>query len=106
MAKYKIYNFSQSMLIPVFFEEQLIPGTLEFAIQTLVETRMDMSFQKRLFRQSRYLPQILIRQKMLRYSNHVWKKRQVGIMASCVIFRQASNCGLNQQISQISLNVR
>ena len=43
MAKYKRYDYSQSMLIPVFFEEQLMPGTLEFAIHTLVETRMDMS---------------------------------------------------------------
>ena len=43
MAKYKHYDYSQSMLIPVFFEEQLMPGTLEFAIHTLVETRMDMS---------------------------------------------------------------
>ncbi len=40
MAKYKRYDFSQSLLIPVYFEEQLIPGTLEFAIHTLVEARM------------------------------------------------------------------
>jgi hypothetical protein len=32
MAKYKRYDYSQSMLIPVSFEEQLMPGTLEFAI--------------------------------------------------------------------------
>ena len=32
MAKYKRYDYSQSMLLPVFFEEQLMPGTLEFAI--------------------------------------------------------------------------
>ena len=43
MAKYKRYDYSQSMLIPVFFEEQLMPGSLEFSIHTLVETRMDMS---------------------------------------------------------------
>ena len=43
MAKYRHYDFTQSILIPVCFEEQLIPGTLEFAIHTLVETRMDLS---------------------------------------------------------------
>ena len=42
MAKYRRYDYSQSMLIPVFFEEQLMPGTLEFAIHTLVQTRMDI----------------------------------------------------------------
>ena len=46
MAKYKRYDYSQSMLIPVFFEEQLMPGTLEFAIHTLVETRMDIAYLK------------------------------------------------------------
>jgi hypothetical protein len=43
MAKYKNYDYSQSILIPVSLEEQLIPGTLEFAIHTLLETRVDMS---------------------------------------------------------------
>jgi hypothetical protein len=43
MAKYKSYDYSQSVLLPVFFEGQLMPGTLEFAIHTLVETRIDTS---------------------------------------------------------------
>ena len=41
MEKYKPYDYSQSLLVPVFFQEQLMPGTLEFAIHTLVEGRMD-----------------------------------------------------------------
>jgi transposase len=43
MAKYKPYDYSQEVLLPVSLEAQLVPGTLEFAIHTLVETRMDMS---------------------------------------------------------------
>ena len=43
MAKYKKYNYSQNVLLPVSLSDQLAPGTLEFAIQTLVEDRMDMS---------------------------------------------------------------
>ncbi len=43
MAKYKRYDYSQSVLVPVSLEEQLMPGTLEFAIHTLIETRMDLS---------------------------------------------------------------
>ena len=43
MAKYKHYDYSQSLLIPVSLHKQLMPGTLEFAIHTLVERRMDMS---------------------------------------------------------------
>ena len=43
MAKYKRYDYKQSLMIPVSLEAQLVPGTLEFAINTLVERRMDMS---------------------------------------------------------------
>ena len=43
MAKYKRYDYSQRILIPVSLEEQLMPGTLEFAIHNLIENRMDMS---------------------------------------------------------------
>ena len=43
MAKFKRYDYSQKVLIPVSLEEQLVPGSLEFAIHTLIETRMDMS---------------------------------------------------------------
>jgi hypothetical protein len=32
MAKYKRYDYSQRVLIPVSLEDQLIPGTLEFAL--------------------------------------------------------------------------
>ena len=43
MAKYKPYDYSQQVMIPVSLEDQLVPGTLEFAIQTLVEDRLDMA---------------------------------------------------------------
>jgi hypothetical protein len=43
MAKYKSYDYSQGVLIPVSLEEPLMSGTLEFAIHTLVETRIETS---------------------------------------------------------------
>ena len=48
MAKYKPYDYAQQVIIPVSLEEQLMPGTLEFAIHTLVETRIDTSIFDRL----------------------------------------------------------
>ena len=41
MAKYKPYDYFRQVLVPVSLEDQLMPGTLEFAIHTLVETWMD-----------------------------------------------------------------
>ena len=43
MAKFKTYDYRQRVLLPVSLEDQLMPGTLEFAIHTLVEKRLDMS---------------------------------------------------------------
>ena len=82
MAKYKRYDFSQSMLIPVFFEEQLIPGTLEFAIHTMVETRMDMSifddnYQNDETGRHAYDPKILLKVVLFAYSRGLISSRRI-----------------------------
>ena len=66
MAKYKRYDYKQSLMIPVSLEEQLVPGTLEFAIHTLVERRMDMSvfdanYQNDETGRSAYDPKVLLK---------------------------------------------
>ena len=43
MAKFKTYDYRQRVLLPVSLQDQLMSGTLEFAIHTLVEKRLDMS---------------------------------------------------------------
>jgi transposase len=82
MAKYKHYDPSQSMLIPVYFESQLIPGTLEFAIHTLVETRMDMSifddnYQNDQTGRRAYDPRILLKVVLFAYSRGLISSRRI-----------------------------
>ena len=43
MARYKRYDYSQMMMVPVSLEEQLMPGTIEYAIHNVVEERLDLS---------------------------------------------------------------
>ena len=43
MARYKHYDYNQLMMVPVSLEEQLMPGTLEYAIHHVVEERLDLS---------------------------------------------------------------
>jgi transposase len=43
MARYKHYDYDQMLMVPVFLEEQLLPGTLEHAIHHVVEERLDLS---------------------------------------------------------------
>jgi hypothetical protein len=43
MAKFKAYGYRQRVFLPVSLADQLMPGTLEFAIHTPVETRLNTS---------------------------------------------------------------
>lgn len=82
MAKYKKYDYSQNLLIPVFLENQLMPGTLEFAIHTLVENRLNMSvfdakYQNDETGRKAYDPKILLKVVLLGYSRGLTSSRQI-----------------------------
>ena len=82
MAKYKKYDYSQSLLIPVSLQEQLMPGTLEFAIHTLVEERMDLSVFDDKYQNDEtgcraYDPKILLKVVLLAYSRGLISSRQI-----------------------------
>jgi len=50
MAKFKPYNYDQMVMIPITLKEQLEPGTIEYAIHELVETRIDTSIFENRFK--------------------------------------------------------
>jgi transposase len=82
MAKYKRYDYSQKVFIPVSLEDQLMPGTLEFAIHTLIETRMDMSVFDGNFKndetgRSAYDPKVLLKIVLLGYSRGLISSRKI-----------------------------
>jgi len=82
MAKYKKYDYSQSLLIPVSLQEQLMPGTLEFAIHTLVEGRMDMSVFEGMYQNDEtgrraYDPKVLLKVVLLAYSRGLISSRKI-----------------------------
>jgi len=43
MAPYKAHNYRQMIMLPISLEDQLMPGTLEWAIHELVEHRLETS---------------------------------------------------------------
>jgi hypothetical protein len=82
MAKYKNGDYSQKLLIAASLEEQLMPGSLEFAIHTLVETRMDTSiFDDRYHNNETgrpaYNPKILLKVIPFAYSRGLVHSRQI-----------------------------
>ncbi len=107
MAKYKHYDYSQDVLIPVSLKDQLIPGTLEFAIHTLVESRMDTSiFEGRYSNDETgrlaYDPKILLKVILLGYARGLISSRKIeGACRENVTF-MALCCGQCPDHSTIS----
>ena len=82
MAKHKSYNYSQTVLLAVSLEDQLMPGTIEFAIHTLVEDKMDLSrFDERYKNdetgRSAYDPKVLLKIVFLAYSRGIFTSRKI-----------------------------
>ena len=82
MAKYKHYDYSQNVMIPVSLDEQLMPGTLEFAIHALVENRMDMSIFDGRYNNDEtgrwaYDPKVLLKVVLLAYSRGLMTSRKI-----------------------------
>jgi len=82
MAKYKHYDYSQTVMLPVSLADQLMPGTLEFAINTLVEERLDLSqFDQRYNNdqtgRSAYNPKVLLKVILLAYSRGINHSRKI-----------------------------
>jgi transposase len=82
MAKFKAYDYRQRVFLPVSLEEQLLPGTLEFAIHTLVEDRLDTSLFKQRYRNDEtgrvaYDPRILLKIVLLGYARGLISSRKI-----------------------------
>jgi transposase len=107
MAKYKYYDYSQGVLIPVSLEEQLMPGTLEFAIHALVETRIDTSiFEVRYSNDETgrlaYDPKILLKVVLLGYSRGLLSSRQIERACKENVTFMALSCGEQPDHSTIA----
>ena len=82
MARYKPYDYDQALLLPVCLQDRLIPGTLEFAIHTLVESRMETSvFDSQFINDDTgrlaYDPKVLLKVVLVAYSRGMITSRRI-----------------------------
>ena len=82
MARYKPYNYDQMVMIPISFQQQLEPGTLEYTIHELVEYRIDLSvFEARYQNDSTGAraihPKLLLKVILFAYSRGMISSRQI-----------------------------
>jgi len=107
MAKYKRYDYSQKVFIPVSLEDQLMPGTLEFVIHTLIENRLDMSvFDDRYNNEATgcyaYNPKILLKVVLLAYSRGITSSRPMERACKENVTFMALTCGAHPDHSTIA----
>ncbi len=107
MAKYKHYDYAQNVLIPVSLEDQIVPGTLEFAIQTLVEERIDTSiFDERYHNDETgcraYDPKVLLKVVLFAYSRGLIPSRRIERACKENVTFMALACGQQPDHSTIA----
>ncbi len=107
MARYKHYDYSQSMLLPVILEQQLIPGSLEFAIHHLVDHDLDLSALDQRFNNDdtgrpAYDPKILLKVVLLAYSRGIIHSRKIERVCRENITFMALTCGQSPDHSTIA----
>lgn len=107
MAKYRSYDYTQTMLVAVSLEEQLEPGTLEHTIHYVVEERLDLSD----FDQQRdndetgrpgYDPRVLLKVVLLGYARGKLSSRKLEAACQTNIVFMALTCGQRPDHSTIA----
>jgi transposase len=107
MAKYKSYNYSQTEMVPVSLEDQLMEGTLELAIHTLVEGRMDVSCFDERYKNDEtgckaYNPKILLKILLLGYARGINTSRKLERACRKNLVFMALSCGQRPDHSTIA----
>ncbi len=82
MARYKKYDYNQMMMVPVSLTDQLLPGTLEYAIHRLIEERIDTSSFDAAYAsdergRSAYDPKVLMKVILFAYSRGILHSRRI-----------------------------
>ena len=107
MARYKHYDYRQMMMIPVSLEEQLVPGTLEYAIHHLIEERIDTGiFDERFCNdetgRSAYDPKVLLKIVLCAYSRGELSSRKIERACKDNVIFMALACGQRPDHSTIA----
>jgi len=107
MAKYKQYDYKQMLMLPISLEDQLAPGTLEFAIHTLVETRMDLSLFDEKYKNDEtgrlaYDPKVLLKIVLFAYSRGLTGSRRIEQACRENVVCMALSCGVKPDHSTIA----
>ncbi len=82
MARYKEYSYEQAKLIPISFQQQILPGTFEYTLSQLIDQEFDLSvFEARYHNDDTgapaYDPAILLKIILYGYSRGIVSSREI-----------------------------
>ena len=82
MPRFKDYNQGQTVLLPVSFDRQILPGTFEYTLNTLVDEKLDLSIFHHKYSNNEtgrpaYDPAVLLKIVVLAYSRGVTSSRRI-----------------------------
>ena len=82
MARYKHYDYDQMVMLAVNLEQQIVPGTFEYALHSLIEEKLDLSAFDACYKNDEtgapaYDPAILLKIILYAYSQGVTSSRRM-----------------------------
>ena len=97
MPNYKPYNYDQSSMVVINYQEQLQAGTFEHALHHLIDTRMDLSIFYPRYKNDdtgrpAYDPAILLKIILFAYSKGITSSREIQWCCETNIIFKALSC--------------
>ena len=107
MAKFKKYNYDQMMMVPVTLKDQLLEGTMEHAINEIVEKKINLTHFLENYNNDdtgrpAYDPKILLKVILLSYCRGVIGSRRIERLCRENITFMALTCGQSPDHSTIA----
>jgi len=107
MAKFKPCNYDQLVILPISLRDQLVPGTLEYTINELVEKHLDLSVFEGRYQNddtgaTAFNPKILLKVILFAYSRGLLSSRQIERACLENIIFMALCCGYSPDHSTIA----
>jgi transposase len=107
VARYKPYSYAQGKLIPIYFEQQILPGTLEYSLKHLIDHELDLSvFNERYNNEETgapaYDPRILLKIVLFAYSRGIVSSRKIAQACEENIIFMALSCDTKPHFTTIA----
>ncbi len=82
MARYKDYNYDQMKMIPVSYQQQILPGSFEYSLSYLIDNELELSAFEQHYRNDdggrpAYDPRLLLKIIILAYSKGITSSRRI-----------------------------